>query len=322
MVAPLATALVLLAGPASGCGSSDKHEPAETEEVNRPAQVAALDFGDPPPPGELPSKVWPREQYYRNALTLMDNVERLGYFEQTNDYLRDLYLREIGADARLDLHVMLEPGMELEEIRRRFPDEEWSREPIRYGFSEVYVLKRFNGRGYTHMLLTMLNDELQNFSTYSDQQWQRDEAILAECSRLERALDRVLERGMSASGLRNFVRTWPVQAARMHLLLSDRQFAMSRETPRTKLRREEFHSRLAAWDILADAVNPEASRDEVEYYERELRDPDNIRTDIGREYWRYDVRFGDRTIHIYLEWDEAVLVDWYAEPMPDTVEVR
>lgn len=309
-----------------GCGSSDKDEAAAATESTRPARAPGAqptDFDDPPPIGQLPSQVWPREQYYRNALALMDNIERMGYFEQSNDYKRDLYLRQIGADARVDLRVMLEPGMDLGAIRQRFVDEEWSTEPIRYGFSEVYVLKRFNGRGYTRMMLTMLNGELRDWSTYSDQQWQRDEAIYAECARIERSLDRVLERGMSASGLRNFIREWPVENASIYLMLADtRRFVESRETLQSRLRREEFMSRLEAWDVIAQRVYPDAAPDEIDYYERRMRDPDAIRTEVGREYWRFDFPFGSRTIYLFLEWQDAVLVDWFAEPMPDTFEIR
>ena len=311
----------------AGCASSDAPQEG-TPDAPRPAQVAPTlqeptNFDEVIPVGQLPSRVWPREKYYRNALALLQNAERIGFFNQTSDYKRDLYLREIGADARVDLRVLVRPGMSLDDVRARFSNEMWEREPIRYGESEVYSIKRFNGRGYTRMLITLLDGRVEGYQAYSEQQWARDDTILSECVRIEQDVARFLERGMPQSTLRMLIEEWPVRQAQIYLTLADTTlYRSSRETPTSTMRREEFESRLAAMRTLARRLHPDAERNELNHYRYALLEPDLVRNEANRVFWRYNIRFGDRTIHLFLVWQEAELVEWYAEPQPETVDVR
>lgn len=327
-LAPLAFAMTL-GGLTVGCSA-----PEETD--NTAQQPSARDTAEAPLPSGLPSKVWPRDRYYHAALTLMSDDERMAYHDQINDYRRDLYLREIGADARVDMQFLLRVGDSLDDVRGakqvnertggitynggKFSQEIWEHEPLRFGSAEVWAFKRFNGRGYTRMSVDVVDGKIAGWHSYSEQDWIRNEQILAQCSNIERELAKILRPGMPMSSIAGTVEQFPQKTAEAFGILADNaQGVEVYVTWKMRVHRAEFEQRIKPLSLLGDRVDPDADplTEPRKAYAYRFRNPLETKIEGRRAVWRYEVPFGKRAISYFLVFIDQELKEWYAEPSPE-----
>lgn len=307
----LVLAILLLA---SGCGGKVIAPP-----VNNTPIFENFDTTQ----GELPSRDWERQVYYSRALTLMSNDERMMYFRQESDTKRDLYLRSIGADARVDLEYRLKPlvgkPLDLPRVRQLFRDEVWDDDPVRYSLNEVWAVRRFNGLGYTHMLLTLSDGVLVSTASYSEQQWIENEQIYAECSRIENELGKILHKKMPITAIPKLVHQFSTSAAQIFAEVLNQGLERTDESWKIRQRIAEYKQQLRPYLFIADREFPEADMTQpIEYFALKFRDPLEERFEGTRTVWKWQVPFGDRRIDLVMEFRDRELHSWYCEPAPRT----
>ena len=309
-------ALLTLAGLlllATGC--SNKQAPTE------PDTPSPLRDDFDTTQGDIPSRDWPREVYYARALTLMDNDERMEYFRQESDTKRDLYLRSIGADARVDLHYRLKPKtgevVDMSWLKGLFTDELWDDAPVRYHLNEVWGLKRFNGRGYTHMLITLNEGRLVDTASFSEQQWIENEQIYAECSRIENELNKILSKGMAMTAIPQQVDLFSTDVAEVFASVLNQNLERTDDSWKIKQQIVEYQMRMKPYMLIADRKNPDADMSTpIDYFALVFREPLEERFEGRRTMWRWELPFGDRAINMVFEFRDRELHAWYCEPAP------
>lgn len=311
MLATIATLGLLAAGCATG---TEKPVVA-----NADWNTTAVDDSTYPPvgPGEMPSKTWSRADYYRFVVKWMTNPERMAFFKLDSDFKRDLYLREIGADARLDSNVLLQAGMAPGGAKGIFKEETWESYPVYIGNVEEWTCRRFNGRGYTAITVSFVDDSLAAWRSFAEQRTIDEEQIIAECNRIEKDLRKILRVGLPMSAMKKYVENALKSIGETLAVLNDKsKFADAREDWTNSQHRAQYEMQLVPYLLLATKANPgtDPKAEPLKAYALKFKEPNDTRYEGQRVVWRYDMPFGDRKINLFLVFVDRELQSWYAEP--------
>lgn len=309
-------ALVAMLGLASfvGCGSSEATDDANTDNTGPVNTARGSADAETRYSGDLPSASWARDRYYDAALRLMNEKERVGFFDLANDYDRDQYLRLKGVDVRVDLTNLLTSGGQLidrDTLVERMQPYTLETQPAYFGRTETFLYRWFAGQGYTLIFINVYEGTVTNWGSYLEPDWQREQYILEQCAKIRKTMSLVVEEGEAmdviASKYASYKKVYDDAVAAL-----GGYYIQPLDRPDDAFIPNEG-SRIG-WQ---DEVELGVFEENLWHLELLSREPDRKDVRGNRVTWVWTYPFGKRTIEYTITFMHRRVVDFNAEPVPE-----
>ena len=297
-----------------------------TEKIEDEKRIAAKKAWDDKTVKEkpYPSVDWYWRDYFEAAVDFMNNAQRRGFYKCSTEIKKRQYLKRLGIDVLVDMNELLKKKMTKAEVKHLVfgKDTIWQNDFFYLGDTIVLMGSRFNGEGYTHMYFNFVDGKLTNWGAYSNLEEESEGEIKAECAKINRTLNKIIEIGESMESIRNKFTYFAEQNNKILSIYSDNELEAPENkkklTPVTwkkeddNLLKARIEAFMSPFYLLADKVK---SEDDPLGYQLKFKEP-YVEEHRDITYWHFYMPFGERQIKYTITFRDRRVKSWNAVAVP------